>query len=145
MSHKVLLGTLLVSSAIIGAMAVQLLESPQAVAQAVEEENNAFPFQLVTVIEESGKPHLEIFDRQTGDMFSIFASAGKRAIIGPSAYPAYQIEIDRKGDIIVFESDTGKVWKTKGKQFSLQGTKTLNNSAILINKTIFEPHPENSH
>ena len=118
MSYKVLLGMLLLSGAIIGAMVVQLSQGTQSQAQVVEADSGWYPYQLVTRVDRDGETSLQAFNRETGDMVGFQASAGEQFFVGSRPYPAFQFEIDKRGDIVVFESDSGKVWKAKGKQWS---------------------------
>jgi len=140
MSNKVLLGVLLLSSAIIGAMAVQLSDSPQAVAQGVGADSEWYPYQLVIAEDQYGNQRYVRFNRETGVLDTPLGEDGKIEIESPPTtpptYSAFQYEIDKKGDIVVFESDTGKVWKAKGKQWS---NKWNEFAKRFTNNPIFEP------
>jgi DNA-binding beta-propeller fold protein YncE len=97
-----------------------------------------YPYQLVITEDRYGNQSYVRFNRETGVLDAPLDEDGKWAILSPPTtpptYSAYQFEMDKKGHIIVFEPDTGKVWKANGKQYSIQST-----SSGTQNRPIFEP------
>jgi len=116
MSNKVLLVLLCGACGMIGWLWGQGGDERAVYAQVETVGDEWYPYQLV-IFQKFGVNYYKRFNRETGILNYPKDEIGNDVVL--KVPEQYEVEIDKKGNIIVFRPNTGIVWKTNNKKLSI--------------------------